>query len=234
MYHGAMSQWLVLSLLAVIAARGEDYCFGFLNAYPDRKEIPEAQAEEIQKGHLAHMQRMGIAGHLLAAGPLLTPGGPRGIVLYRCTSVQEAQQWTLQDPAVQNKRLVLEVYRWRGPDGMGEPLTTKLKDDPSTKIQMTQLPLILFRKTEKWTGNGPDESLAEHSRRTAELNKQGNLRAAGPFTDAAAPLTGLWVFATMPLEKAIALADHDALVEHGYVRPDAYVWLVADEAIPKP
>ncbi len=86
-----MPKWLLLALLAIATAHAEDYCFGFLNSHPERKEMPAEQTEEIQNGHLAHMNRMGMAGRLLAAGPILTPGGPRGVVIYRCQSLDEAR-----------------------------------------------------------------------------------------------------------------------------------------------
>jgi uncharacterized protein YciI len=236
----AMSRWLLLSLMALATAHGETYCFGFLNSHPERKQIPEAQAEEIQKGHLAHMGRMGLAGHLLVAGPLLTPGGPRGIVLYRCASIEEAREWTSHDPAVQNKRLVLEVYRWHGPDGLGEPLASRLKADPNTKYEMVQFPLILLRKTDKWEGSGPGPVLREHGKRIAELSRQGTIRAAGPFVDAedrvglVPGVVGVLVLSAMSLDEAKALAAKDPLVREGYATADSYIWMVADGTMPKP
>ena len=91
----------ILILLLATSAFAEDFCFGFLNSFPDRKQIPTAEAEKIQEGHLAHMTAMAKAGHLLAAGPFLTPGGPRGIIVYRCTSLEQAKEWTAKDPAKQ-------------------------------------------------------------------------------------------------------------------------------------
>lgn len=235
-----MVKWIVFSLIALATSRGENYCFGFLNSHPARKAIPEAEAEEIQKGHLAHMGRMGMAGHLLAAGPLLTPGGARGIVVYRCESVDEAREWTSHDPAVENKRLVLEVYRWHGPDGIGEPLASKLKADPDTKYEMLRFPLIVMRKTDKWTGGGPVPVLREHGKAMAELMRQGKVRAAGPFVDAQGRIglvpgvVGVMVLEAMPLEEAKALMEKDPMVREGYATVDAYVWLVADGTMPKP
>ena len=92
-----MSKWLLISLLAILTVQAEDYCFGFLNAHPDRKKIPDTEAEEIQKGHMAHMNRMALAGHLLAAGPIATAGNTRGILVYRCKSIDEAQERTSHD-----------------------------------------------------------------------------------------------------------------------------------------
>lgn len=99
------SAFLTLLLCPILpAAPGlHPYCWGFLNAHPERAEIPDAQAQEIQKGHIAHLNRMASEGNLLAAGPLATPGGARGILVFRCTSAAEP------DPAVLNKRLSIKM-----------------------------------------------------------------------------------------------------------------------------
>jgi uncharacterized protein YciI len=171
---------------------------------------------------------------------MATPGGPRGIVLYRCRSIEEAQGWTALDPAVENKRLATEFYRWRGPDGFGEPLMTMLKADPKAKYQMVRLPLVVFKKTEKWADSGPAEILKEHSLVVRTLLQEGKLRAAGPFVDEKARIglvpgaIGLYVFSAMPLEEAKAIVEKDPMVREGYARIVAMEWFVADEVIPRP
>jgi len=230
----------LLVLLALPALRAEVYCFGFLNAHPDRKEIPQDEAMAIQKAHLAHMEKMGLEGRLLAAGPMATQGGPRGIVLYRCKSLAEAEGWTALDPAVSGKRLTTEFYLWRAGNGFGEPLMTKLKSDPATKYAMVQLPLILFKKAEKWAGQGPMEVLKEHGGEVTRLLKDGTLRAAGPFVDAEGRFglvpgaVGLYVFSAMPLDQAKAIAEKDPMIRDGYATVQAMMWYVADDVVPKP
>jgi uncharacterized protein YciI len=229
----------LLALLFLPALRAEVYCFGFLNAHPDRKEIPQDEAMAIQKAHLAHMEKMGLEGRLLAAGPMATQGGPRGIVLYRCKSVEEAEGWTALDPAVSGKRLTTEFYLWRARDGFGEPLMTKLKSDPATKYAMVQLPLILFKKTGTWVGQGPAEILKEHGGAVTGLLKDGTLRAAGPFVDGEGRYglvpgaVGLYVFSAMPLDQAKAVAEKDPMVREGFATVQAMMWFVADDVVPK-
>ncbi len=228
---------IVCALAAVIHA--EDYCFGFLNSHPERKPIPEEQANEIQRGHIAHLTRMGAAGHLLAAGPMATEGGPRGIVIYRCKSVEEAQQWTALDPAVQNKRLTLEAYMWRGPEGLGEAIASELKQDPNTKFEMVQLPLIVLQKTDKPLDGAPREMMVSHMKHMQELEASGKIRMAGPFVDAKGEigtvpnLIGIFVFSAMPLEEAKRIAEGDPMVQNGYAKIKPHMWFVADQAIPK-
>lgn len=228
---------LCLSLPAFVCA--EDYCFGFLNAHPERKQIPQTEAEEIQRGHLAHMERMGMEGKLLAAGPMATQGGPRGIVIYRCKAIAEAAATTELDPAVVNKRLTMEFYRWSAADGIGEPLMSRLKADPKTKYEMVRLPLIVLRKTEKWPGSVPAAAGQEHFKFVMGLLKEGKLRLAGPFLDEqgrpgmAPGILGLYVFSAMTLEEAKAIGEREPMAREGFVKVEPHMWFVADEVIPK-
>ena len=210
-------------------AQAEDFCFGFLNAVPNRKEIPTAEAEEIQKGHIEHMGNMAKAGRLLAAGPFMTPGTMRGVVVYRCASLEETVKWTAKDPAVINNRLTLDLHIWRGPDDFGEPLAGRFKADPDTKIEMTKLSLVLFRKTSNWSSKAP----ADEQRGAAQkLLADGVLRTAGPFVDSK-QFAALWVFGDMALEEAAKFAENTPLVKGGYATVQALTWFIADDAIPK-
>lgn len=210
---------ITLVLAAVSTAYGEGLCFGFLNAHPERKPIPDPEAQLIQKGHLAHMNRMAVAGHLISAGPFATPGGPRGVVVYRCESVAQATGWTSPDPAVQNKRLSIEMYRWAGPADFGEPLASQLKKDPDAKYQMVRLPLVIYRKTDRWKSARP--ALAHEK-----------LRAGGVFLDDQGQALGVYVFSAMPLDEAKAIAESDPAVTSGEARTEAYIWFVADTSVP--
>jgi uncharacterized protein YciI len=231
-----MLRCLLLAACAASLAHAEMYCFGFLNSHPERKAIPEAEANEIQKGHMAHMGKMNAAGHLLVAGPIANGGRLRGILVYRCKSLDEIAEWTALDPAVQNKRLTLEAYRWNGPEQMGEPLFSQMRADPNTKVNMVQLPLVIVRRTEKWTGDGPMDVLPTHGKRVMSLLNEGKMRAAGPFMTADGHTTdpvGIFVFSAMPLDEAKAIASEDPLVKNGYAKIEAYMWFVADDGIPK-
>ncbi len=117
----------------------------------------------------------------------------------------------------------------------------KLKANPDTKFEMTRLPLILLHTTEKWPSQGPsNEIFIEHMKHNGELEKQGKVRAMGPFGDASGRpgtipgVVGAFVFAGMPLEDAKALPEQDPMVREGFARTDAYLWMVAEDVIPKP
>lgn len=231
-----MKLWLLLTLLAAAlpAMEVHYYCWGFLNAHPERAGISKEQAEEIQKGHLAHMERMGAAGRLLAAGPLATSGGARGLLVYRCESVAQAEEWTSHDPAVVNKRLRVEMYRWMSNAVWGEPLASRLKSDPHYKYRMVQLPFAILMRTGKTAGGAmpSEEARKAHFAYSTKLVEEGKLRSFGPFEGSPDKL-GVFVYAAIPVEEARKLAEEDPLVRDGWGKPVMHVWFVADEAVPK-
>ena len=94
------------------------YVLGLLLRAPNRAEISDAEAEEIQEGHLAHINRMRERGDLIVAGPLLDDGNLRGILIFRTSSVDQVQHWTEGDPAIQQHRLVLELHQLFAPAGL--------------------------------------------------------------------------------------------------------------------
>lgn len=235
-YHFHMRLLVLLLALGVAmpAVEFHDYCWGFLNAHEERAEIPEAQAQEIQKGHMEHMKRMAEAGHLLAAGPLATPGGPRGLLVYKCESAAQAEEWTKPDPAVVNKRLRVEMYRWTSNGVWGEPLAAKLKAEPNYKYTMVKLPFAILMRTEKTAGGAmpPEEVRTAHLEYSTKLVAEGKLRAFGPFEGAKDKL-GVFVYAALAVEEAQKLAEEDPLVKGGWGKPVMHIWFVADEAVPR-
>jgi uncharacterized protein YciI len=211
------------------AAELQSYCWGFLNAHPERGELSKERAEEIQKGHLAHMGRMAEEGHLLAAGPLATPGGARGLLVYKCESVAQAEQWTQGDPAVVNKRLAIEMYRWMSSGVFGEPLASKLKQDPKYKYTMVKLPFAVLMRTA--TPPSPDVR-KRHFEHAMRLVAQGKLRAFGPFESSPDKL-GVFIYGAIDIEEARQLAQSDPLVAGGFATAAMHIWFVADEAVPR-
>jgi len=232
-----MQRFLLLVLMATVASAVEThkYCWGFLNAHPERTEIPEAKAQEIQKGHMAHLGKMAGDGNLLSAGPLATPGGARGLLVFKCDTSAQAADWAKDDPAVLNKRLEVEVYDWRATGIWGEPLAGKVKADPNYKYQMVQLPFAVLMVTDKaaQAGRIPPEVGQEHLNYSLELSKQGKLRSFGPFLNGKGKM-GIIVYGAMKLEEAKKLAEEDPMVKAGWAKPEVYMWYVADESVPKP
>ncbi|MDZ7638043.1 MAG: YciI family protein [Bryobacterales bacterium] len=231
---------LVLFVSLSVPASAEDYCFGFLMANPQRPTLPETQVAEIQQGHLAHMDAMAKAGKLLAAGPLGKSESMRGIVIYRCTALDEAAAFTEPDPAVSNQRLRTIFQTWRGPNDVGEPLTSMLKRDPNSKYTMVTLPFLLLRRTSKWEQDPSLKTMRKEQDFLNKLRRRKVLRLDGAFLgqpdrpyEGAEP-GALLILAAMPLNEAVDIAKNHPLVEQGYATIEALEWYVADEAIPLP
>jgi uncharacterized protein YciI len=74
-------------------------------------EYPPEKLEEIQRGHLGYLERMGREGHMVAAGPFGDQADEslRGLALYRVGSVERARELAEGDPAVRAGRLEVEV-----------------------------------------------------------------------------------------------------------------------------
>jgi uncharacterized protein YciI len=108
------------------AARGEEkgkmtdpegnemvtYYLGMLKRGP--KWTPERTpgSAEIQKGHMAHMQKTHAEGKLVVAGPIADDGDLRGILVYKVPTLDEARALAEADPAVKSGRLSVELHPW--------------------------------------------------------------------------------------------------------------------------
>ncbi len=74
--------------------------------------------EEIQKGHMANINKLAEMKKLVAAGPFGDNGRLRGIFVFRVTSLDEAKALTATDPAVQAGRLAMDIHPWMIPEGV--------------------------------------------------------------------------------------------------------------------
>ena len=94
--------------------------FGFLKKGPNRKEgdgdTPEIQ--ELQKAHIANINRLAGLKKLIVAGPFGDSGDLRGIFVFRVASLKEAQELCATDPMVKIDRLRVELHPWNVPDGI--------------------------------------------------------------------------------------------------------------------
>jgi uncharacterized protein YciI len=74
--------------------------------------------EEIQKGHMANINKLADMKKLIAAGPFGDNGRLRGIFVFRVASLDEAKALTATDPAVQAGRLAMDIHPWMVPEGI--------------------------------------------------------------------------------------------------------------------
>ncbi|MCF8238813.1 MAG: YciI family protein [Saprospiraceae bacterium] len=89
------------------------FVMAFLKAGPERSQDKETAAA-LQKAHLENIMRMAEEGTLVLAGPFLDQGEVRGIYIFNVTTVEEAEELTRTDPAIQAGRLVMELHPWYG------------------------------------------------------------------------------------------------------------------------
>lgn len=93
---------------------------GFLKKGPNRKEgdgdNPEIQ--QLQKDHLANINRLAEMKKLVAAGPFGDDGELRGLFVFRVGSIKEAEDLAKTDPMIKIDRLRLELHPWNVPEGV--------------------------------------------------------------------------------------------------------------------
>ncbi len=90
---------------------------GLLDRPPNAPPYPEEKLQEIQKGHMANIQKMTDSGDLVIAGPMGDDGVLRGIFVFRTDDPERLKALCAQDPAVQAGRLSVRLYRWAVPEG---------------------------------------------------------------------------------------------------------------------
>jgi len=89
------------------------YVIAFLKRGPNR-DLPADQAAELQRAHLENIGKMADAGKLALAGPFFGNGDLRGLYFFNVESLEEAEELTRTDPAIQAGSLELELMEWYG------------------------------------------------------------------------------------------------------------------------
>lgn len=89
------------------------YVMAFLKAGPNPSS-DSTQAMELQRAHLANIQRTAEDGDLVLAGPFMDRGEIRGIYVFDVKTVEEARELTETDPAIQAGALEMELHPWYG------------------------------------------------------------------------------------------------------------------------
>jgi uncharacterized protein len=91
----------------------KSYVFAFLIAGPV-KLTDSVERVELQKAHLKNIVRLVNEGKLLLAGPFLDRQPLRGFYILDVSSLEEARDLLISDPAVLAGTLELELHIWYG------------------------------------------------------------------------------------------------------------------------
>ena len=91
---------------------------GFLSR--GAKWTPEKtpKTEELQKAHIANINRLAETKKLVVAGPFGDNGQLRGIFVFKVGSLEEAKELAATDPSVQAGRLSIDMHPWLVPEGI--------------------------------------------------------------------------------------------------------------------
>jgi uncharacterized protein YciI len=90
---------------------------GLLRRPAGSPEFSEDELKELQKGHMANINRMAGSGDLVLAGPMGDDGALRGIFIFRTPDDKRIRELVSRDPSVQAGRLEMELLQWTIPRG---------------------------------------------------------------------------------------------------------------------
>jgi len=74
----------------------------------------------------------------------------RGIFVFRADSTERLRRLAADDPAIRSGRLVLDLFSWSAPAGIGEPCR-RLAQQPGHRDSMVRLQLVLLKAGPKAT-----------------------------------------------------------------------------------
>ncbi|WP_436517937.1 YciI family protein [Ekhidna sp. To15] len=89
------------------------YVMAFLKEGPNRDQ-DSTEAARLQRAHLDNITRMAEGGKLVMAGPFFDDWEVKGIYIFAVETVEEAEELTKTDPAIQAGRLIMELHPWYG------------------------------------------------------------------------------------------------------------------------
>ncbi|HYX28012.1 MAG TPA: YciI family protein [Pyrinomonadaceae bacterium] len=94
--------------------------FGFLKKGPNRKDGDDKSPEiqELQKQHIANINRLAETKKLIMAGPFGDDGELRGVFVFRVDSLKEAEDLAASDPMIKIDRLKIDLHPWQVPIGI--------------------------------------------------------------------------------------------------------------------
>lgn len=95
------------------------YVMAILEKGPQWTKAATPETRELQKGHMANINRLAKEGKLILAGPLAEAGDAAGIFVLDTANIEEARQWCDTDPAIQAGRFQVKLWKWYSAKGIG-------------------------------------------------------------------------------------------------------------------
>jgi len=93
------------------------YYLGLLTKGPNANAGTTEERAKVQEEHLINIRRLADEGKLLVSGPCPDHGNLRGILIFKCDSLEEAQELAASDPEVKAGRLKIEIHPWQTAKG---------------------------------------------------------------------------------------------------------------------
>ena len=208
------------------------YQFGLLRRGPAWTPQRTPATDSIQAGHMANIGRMAEEGVLLAAGPMGDKGDLRGIFIFRADSTARLRELAGRDPAIRSGRLVLDLFSWFAPTGIGEPYRRSAQQ-PGHRDSMVRLQLVLLKAGPKATNEVTAETRPLQTAHLGSIFRalaSGELAIGGPFTDGG-DLWGVLVYrgdSTFAHRRAL----EDPAVKAGHLTVEMHPWYAAYGTMP--
>ncbi|MBY5950718.1 hypothetical protein KUV23_07025 [Algoriphagus marincola] len=90
------------------------YVIAFLYRGERVQEYSPEKRAELQRGHLDNITKLAEEGKMVLAGPFFGNEELRGLFFFNVASIEEAQQLTETDPAIQAGILKMDLKEWYG------------------------------------------------------------------------------------------------------------------------
>ncbi|MEQ1603734.1 MAG: YciI family protein [Pyrinomonadaceae bacterium] len=93
----------------------KSYVLVILKTGPKDGDVKGKERDDIFAGHMANIGRLADEGKLAVAGPFMqNDKGFRGLYIFNCQTVSEAQNIVETDPAVKSGILIADMTPWYG------------------------------------------------------------------------------------------------------------------------
>lgn len=231
--------WLAVAALAVAAVRRPDpatmrpYVLGILVKGPEWTAQRTPHTDSIQAGHMANIQAMADQGVLLGAGPFAGNQRERGLFIFKDIPLDSAATLVRMDPAVKAQRLMVELYRWYAPVGIGDAYRERAKLRPANRDSMIAIPMVFLEKPReepKLDSLAMAQAMEKHVGMVLDQLQSSQMLAAGPTIDSDR-LVGLYFYGTDSTTAAQLLKD-DPTIQNGHYAVTMRQWWSAWGVLP--